>query len=142
MNKIKTVGSASISRSSYGIIISIDDEHSGDNILELILTPESYGLLCTGLGGVKGVMEVNPTAEIARTREVQTVVAKDIPRHRDKEQTKDLVQAHFNNSGLGEDGWMIHSYGTSSQQNNKEGYCYVIKRYVVAKDPTKIERKY
>lgn len=143
MNKVKTVGNISVSRTNRDEVnIKIEDEHSGDKILELTLTPAAYGLLCTGLCGIKGFMEVNTTANIAKEREVKNVVAEDIKRYQGKEITAKLVLEHFRSSGLGDEGWMISDDGTRSQQNNPKGHCYNIKRYVSANNPESLEDMY
>jgi hypothetical protein len=143
MSKVKTVGSISISRGSKGLVnITIEDEHSGDKVLELSLTLEAYGLLVTGLSCIKGQMEVNSDAAIAKQREVKTIITDSIPKFGNKEDKATLVEKHFNNSGLAEDGWILHSNGTTTQQNSKQGYAYTIKRYVPVEDATKIDRLY
>lgn len=143
MSRVKTVGNISISRTNRDeVIVRIEDEHSGDQILELTLTPAAYGLLCTGLCGIKGFMEVNTSANIAKEREVRSIVAEDIKRYQDKELTAKLVLEHFWGPGLGNEGWMISDNGTRSQQNNSKGHCYNIKRYVPATNPTNLEDMY
>jgi hypothetical protein len=143
MNQVKTVGSISISRSSNDLVyIRIDDEHSGDEILELGLTLEAYGLLCTGLGGVKGVMEVNTDAKIAMDRLTKTVVTPDIKKYQDKALTSSLVQEHFKASNLADEGWALFDDGTRSQQNYKQGYHYTLKRYVPVENPTDMQGMY
>ena len=143
MARVKTVGNISISRTNRDeVVVRIEDEHSGDRILELTLTPAAYGLLCTGLYGIKGFMEVNTSANIAKEREVRTIVAEDIKRYQDKELTASLVLEHFEKSGLANEGWMISDNGTRSQQNNSKGHYYSIKRYVPATNPTNLEDMY
>jgi hypothetical protein len=143
MGKVKTIGSISISRSSRDLVhIRIEDEHSGDKILELDLTLSAYGLLCTGLSGVKGVMEVNTDAKIAMDRLTKTVVTPDIKKYQDKALTSSLVEAHFKESNLADDGWILFDDGTRSQQNYKQGYSYTLKRYVPVENPTDMEGRY
>ena len=143
MNKIKTIGSISISRSSNNkVYINVEDEHSGDNILELSLTLEAYGLLVTGLSGIKGTMEVNPNAQIAKKREVKRVVVPEIKKYQDKKITEQLVLDHFALSSYKTDGWILHDNGTRSQQNNANGYEYIIKRYIPVENPTDMEDMY
>ena len=143
MNQVKTVGSISISRSSNDLVyIRIDDEHSGDNILELGLTLEAYGLLCTGLSGIKGLMEVNTDANIAMKREGKIILTPDIKKYQDSALTEASVDEHFDKSNLSADGWVISDYGTRSRQDSSQGYGYRIKRYVPAPDPTDMEGKY
>jgi hypothetical protein len=143
MNKVQTIGSISISRSNKDLVyVRIDDEHSGDKILELALTLQAYGLLCTGLGGVKGVMEVNTDAKVAMDRLTKTVVTQDIKKYQDKTLTSSLVQEHFKQSNLADEGWILFDDGTRSQQNYKEGYHYTLKRYVPVENPTNMEGMY
>jgi hypothetical protein len=85
MNNVKTIGSISISRSSKdSVYLRIEDDHSGDRILEMELTLENYDLLLTGLGGIEGEMVVNTDAHVAMEREVKRVVVPEIKKYQDK----------------------------------------------------------
>lgn len=131
MNNVKTIGSISIRRSSEdAVYIRIEDDHSGDRILEMELTLENYGLLLTGLGGIKGEMVVNKDAHVAMEREGKRVVVPEIKKYQDKELTAKLVTEHFMNTELPAEGWILSDNGTRSQQNNPKGYEYIVKRYV------------
>jgi hypothetical protein len=135
MGNVKTIGSISIARSSRDCVyVQIEDEHSGDSILEMAISLHDFGLLLTGLGGIKGEMTFNKNAHIAEEREVKVIIVPEIGRYGlDKNITRQLVEKHFEDSKLSEDGWEITNDGTGSQQNNKAGYCYTIKRYVPVK---------
>lgn len=142
MSKIKTIGSISISRSSNKLIyITIEDDHSGDTILELELSLEEFGGLITGMGGTKGLMSVYTDANIAKQRLVKKVIAESIPRYQHiKEDVSEQVKQHFLSTPFAKDGWEVLNDGTRSRQDNKHGYEYSIVKYIPVEDPTKPER--
>lgn len=142
MNKIKTVANLTCSRRNSGTInLTIEDEHSGDNILELTIPLKDFALLVTGLGGIKSECEINPDANIAKKRIVERVYCEKSV-HYNKRDQKDLVQQHFEEHILPlQEGWEIHSDGTTSQQHGKE-HQYVIKKYTPVENVLDVERYY
>lgn len=144
MSKIKTIGSISISRSSNKLIyITVEDDHSGDTILELELSLEEFGGLVTGMGGTTGLMSVYTDANVAKKRLTKRVVTDSIPKvTHDKNNARKLVEQHFLTTPFTEDGWEILNDGTRSRQDNKNGYEYTIVKYVTVEDPTKSTREF
>ncbi len=142
MNTIKTVANLTCSRRNSGTIgFTVEDEHSGDKILELTIPLKEFALLVTGLGGIKSECEINPNANIVKKRVIEKVSC-DRSIHYSKQDQKDLVQQHFEDyiAPLNE-GWEIHTDGTTSQQNGKK-HQYVIKRYTPVENVLDVERYY
>lgn len=142
MKKIETVVNMSLSRTSKDDIrFSVEDEHSGDRILEISMSPQEFALLVTGLAGIKGKAEIFPEANIAKKREVKRATCEKAS-YTSKQEQKDLVQEHFENNILPlHEGWEIKDDGTTSQQRGKE-HEYILKRYVPVEDVYDVERYY
>lgn len=142
MKKIETVVNMSLSRTSRDSIrFSVEDEHSGDRILEVSMSPKEFALLITGLSGIKGNGEFFPEANVAMKRETKHVTC-DKSIYYSKQDQKDLVQEHFENNILPlHEGWEIKDDGTSSKQNVNE-HKYILKRYVPVEDVYDVERYY
>ena len=144
MGKIKTVANLTCSRMNSGVIkFNISDEHSGDNILELSMSLKEFALLVTGLGGIKAECDIDPDANIAKKRITERAHCDKVLAYKDMKQAqKDLVKQHFEeNILILNDGWEIHSDGTTSQQNNNK-HEYIIKKYAPVEDVLNVERWY
>jgi hypothetical protein len=142
MSKIKTVANLSCSRTNRGTIgFTVEDEHSGDTILELTIPLKEFALLVTGLGGIKVECELNLDANVAKKRIVERVCCEKSV-HYHKQDQKDLVQQHFDESIVPLlEGWEIHSDGIGSQQRGDK-HEYVIKKYVPVENVLDVERCY
>lgn len=142
MSKIETVVNMSLSRTNKGVVLlSIEDEHSGDRILDIDMSLEELSLLITGFGGVKGAAKFFSGSNIAKKREVKSVTCDKTPSF-SKQDQKELVQEHFENNIVPlNEGWVIHDDGTRSQQNSKD-HRYILKRYVPVEDVYDVERYY
>lgn len=144
MGKVKTVANLTCSRRSSGTIgFIVEDEHSGDKILELTIFLKDFALLVTGLGGIKSECELNTDANIAKKRIVERAYCKRVYLSSGgKQNQKDLVQQHFEeNIKPLQEGWEIHSDGTTSQQRG-DSHEYVIKKYIPVEDVSDVERFY
>ena len=142
MGKVKTVARLACSRRNSDTIgFIIEDEHSGDKILELTIPLKEFALLVTGLGGIKSECELNTDANIAKKRVVERVSCEKSIYYNKRDQ-KDLVQQHFEESIKPlQEGWEIHSDGTTSQQRGDK-HEYVIKKYIPVEDVLDVERFY
>lgn len=142
MGKIKTVANLTCSRgSSDNIGFIIKDEHSRDKILELTIPLKEFALLVTGLGGVKTKCELDTDANIAKKRIIERVHCEKVYLSSGgKQGQKDLVQQHFEEHIRPlQEGWEIHSDGTTSQQRGDK-HEYVIKKYVPVENVLDVER--
>lgn len=142
MNTQQTVVGMSMSRDSNNRIrFSVDDSHSGDTIIKVDMSLEEFGLMVTGLHGVKGIAEFYPDCNIAKKRETKTVTIDIDKFSTSKEDELDLVRRDFTEK-YESDGWELHSDGTRSQQNVSGKHCYTIKRYEPIENPLEVERFY
>ena len=140
MAKVKTVVSMGLHKSNNGVMqLSVEDEHSGDHIMEVSFTLEELALLVTGLHGVKGEATIYTKANIAKERETRRVFCDKVSSYNKEEQRKRVLQDIAEHHA--QDGWLLHSDGTTSQQRGSE-HEYIIKRYVDVKDTMKVERHY
>lgn len=135
----QTVVNMGMSRSSNGTVeLRIEDQHSGDRILNISMSLEELGLLITGLHGVKGEADVYP-ANIAMKREVREVYCNRTDSY-DKDDQRIIVQSDFlTNPEL--DGWQLHNDGCDTQQRG-DRHKYTVKRYVPVENPLEVERYY
>lgn len=134
-----TIVSMGMSRSSGRdtVLLQVEDEHSGDRIMEVSLSLKELGLLITGLHGVKGTATIFD-ANVAKKRETKRVYCNKVESY-NKEVQRQAVQEDF--LQYKEWGWVMQSDGCSSQQN-KERHEYVIKRYIDVENPLECERHY
>ena len=142
MNAQQTVVGMSMSRDSNNRIrFSVDDSHSGDTIIKVDMSLEEFGLMVTGLHGVKGVAGFYPDCNIAKKRETKTVTIDIDKFNTPKETIVGMVHKDFAEK-YEPDGWELHSNGTRSQQNVSGKHCYTIKRYEPVENPLEVERFY
>lgn len=142
MNTQQTVVGMSMSRDSNNRIrFSVDDSHSGDTIIKVDMSLEEFGLMVTGLHGVKGIAEFYPDCNVAKKRETKTVMIDVDKFNTPKETIVGMVHKDFAEK-YEPDGWELHSNGTRSQQNVSGKHCYVIKRYEPVENPLEVERFY
>lgn len=135
----QTIVSMGMSRCSNGIVeLRIEDQHSGDRILNISMSLEELGLLVTGLHGVKGKADVYP-ANIAMKRKVQEVYCDRIGSCNKDDQRHEVYNDFSSYYEL--NGWELHSDGCSTQQRG-ERHKYIIKRYVSVENPLETERNY
>ena len=114
----------SISRNNHDEIgIEIKDDKSGLRIIEVKMDLESFALAITGLSYSPAKIDFKPTQfiidNIGKKREVKSFFVDKVSSY-EKADQEEKVDFEFNKSGLAEDGWMIHGYGTSSQQPGKQ----------------------
>lgn len=141
MAEIKAVVSSGMTRNSRGnVTFSLNDEHSGDRILEVQYTLEEFATLITGLYGTRGIATVYDNAHLAMKRETKTVFCEKVDYFGidRKSKQRDAVLADFENN-YKISGWELHGDGCSSQQNSDK-HQYHIKRYVPVENPLVVEK--
>jgi hypothetical protein len=139
MTPIKSVASISLSRCNQGSVrLQIEDQHSGDRILEINMTPEELGLLITGLSGIKGKMDYFPNAMIGKKRKIIHETCDKVVG--DKEGQIQAVQDDFlSKYNIGTHS--IQSNGVGTQQPNKQ-HQYIVKYYEDVEDVLDVKRYY
>ena len=139
MNKTDTVVSVGVSRTSNNKVnLEISDNHSGDRVIQVEFCLKEFGLLMTGLHGVKGEAAVFTDANIAKKREIKQVQCDKVQGGKDAQ--KAFVKEHFKKE-FSDAEWAISDDGTRSQQNNFY-HNYTVKRYVPVEDVYNVERYY
>lgn len=139
MNPIKSVASISLSRCNQGSVrLQIEDQHSGDRILEISMTPAELGLLITGLSGIKGEMDYFPNAMIAKKRKIIPETCDKVVG--DKGGQIQVVQEDFlSKYNIGTHS--IQNNGVGTQQPNKK-HQYTVKYYEDVEDVLDVKRYY
>jgi hypothetical protein len=139
MKSIKSVSSITMSRCNQGMVrIQIEDQHSGDRILEINMTPNELGLLVTGLSGIKGEMDYFPEAVIGKRRKIIRETCDKVSA--DKDAQVQAVQDDFL-SKYNTDTYSIQSNGIGTQQPHKY-HQYVVKYYEDVEDVLDVKRYY
>lgn len=139
MDKTNTVVSVGVSRTSNNKVnLEISDNHSGDRVIQVEFSLKEFGLLMTGLHGVKGEAAVFTGANIAKKREIKQVQCDKVQGGKDVQ--KAFVKEHFEKEFSCTE-WTISDDGTRSQQN-KSYHNYTVKRYVPVEDVYNVERYY
>jgi len=142
MNKIKSVASISLSRSSQGKIrLEVKDHHSSDRVLEINMSPKELGLLITGLSEVKGEMEYYQHAEIGKARNIirETCDKVLIPNELNHTQEQ-LVKEDFE-SKYDAEIYKIQSNGIGTQQPSDK-HQYTVKYYTDVENVFDVKRYY
>lgn len=135
-----TVFKLGMSRSNQNkVVITINDAHSGDFILDAKMSLEDAAKFLTGTHGVSADGRFNDKGNIAKEREVKTVSCARIDGY-NKDLQRDLVEKDFNTYWR-EEGWLLHNDGTSSQQRGDK-HNYVIKKYTTVQNPEVYENKF
>lgn len=124
------------------VSLTIHDEHSGDQVMEIEFSLKEIGLLITGLHGVKGIATVNTATNIAKKRETERVFCEKVTSYKSnrKDDQRVAVIEDFEEK-YEQHGYSLQSDGTTTQQPTDK-HEYIIKKYVPVENPLDVERYY
>lgn len=112
------------------IRISIIDESSGVNVMELSMSLSEFAECITGLGRTEAtishLVDAQGFSRIGKTLRVDTVFCPKVKSHDKEDQRTAIFSDYFEN--YRSQGWFIKSDGTTSQQNATQ-HAYIIARW-------------
>lgn len=116
--------------SSGYIAITVEDDSSSNIITRINLSLHDFANAVTGLGGVKGELEIMPTPESASVfgKEYQvdkiTLDTEGFSKYSDEKKVLEMVHANI------PEGWELSSDGMNTQQNDTGKHHFTVCRYV------------
>lgn len=128
---IKTKVKVSLTRmlgDTQSVRLEITDAYSGNRIMEIETTPESLGLLITGIGRIEMSANFYEKAKIAQQGETKRMCIPLEKSYLSEDEIKRRVDKHLSENNP-DGGWEVHSYGTGSQQNKADSHTYIAIRY-------------